>query len=81
MERKHCKTDKYGSYSLLEEAKQACASDSKCASVYDRGCDASKKDIFLCPKRIDTLQNVNIPIFYSSSKTSCIYQKGNIDTA
>ena len=61
-----CYNERYGSYTTIQAAKDACISDSNCQGVYDQGCDAGANDIFLCP----------IGISYSSSSASCIYQKG-----
>ena len=64
---KHCSDDKYGSYTTIEAAQNACTRDNNCQGVYDEGCDAlaGLDGIFLCPK--------NAP--YRTSGSSCIYQK------
>jgi len=61
----HCFDGKYGMYSSLNEARAACTKDSKCAAVYDQGCDESAKDIFLCVK----------PYRRKASTSSCIWEQ------
>ena len=68
LSRKHCFNGKYGSYSTLEAAIDDCKGDSNCGGVYDQGCDAGFKDIFLCES----------PTNYRFSVDSCIYEKTEI---
>lgn len=63
---KHCYHDRYGSYATIEAALNACTGDNKCQGVYDQGCEAEADDIYLCPTTAT----------YTTSYSSCIYQKG-----
>ena len=65
---KHCWGGSYGSYLTLQAAIDDCEGDSNCGGVYDQGCDAGYKDIFLCESSTN----------YASSGDSCIYEKTEI---
>ena len=67
MEKKHCSGDHYGSYNSVDDAKAACSVDSNCQSVYHSGCSTSGT-VFLCL----------IGSSYSTSTSSCIYEKEGI---
>ena len=68
MELKHCWGDKYGNYDSVEDAKAACSLDPNCQSVYDRDCDDSTNDVYLCP----------LGSSYENSSSSCIYDRPGI---
>ena len=42
MAKKDCKAYQYETFTQIEEAKEACSNDEKCASVVDVGCSADK---------------------------------------
>ena len=62
---KHCSSEKYGVYTTISAAQNACSADSNCKGVYDQGCDAGANDIYLCP----------VTATYQTSGSSCIYEK------
>ena len=57
-----------GEFSSVADAKKSCAYDSLCKGVYDNECDESSNDIYLC----------KVGDQYSSSSSSCIYDKRGI---
>ena len=61
---KKCDKDKYGSYSTINDAKDACRSDENCQGIYNVNCRYSS--FHLCPKGEA----------YEKSKDSCVYDKG-----
>lgn len=66
LDKKHCASDVdygYGSFGSVREAQAACSRDWNCQSVYDSGCVS--QTVYLCPFGSD----------YSSSVSSCIYEK------
>ena len=65
LDEKHCWGDHYRNFSTIQSAKDACSNDANCQGVYDQGCDAEAEDIYLC----------RISATYSSSSSSCIFQK------
>ena len=44
---KDCKAYQYETFTQIEEAKEACSNDEKCASVFDVGC-SDEKTYHLC---------------------------------
>ena len=64
----HCAADKYGSYNSVEDAEAACSMDYNCQSVYDKGCDESFNDVYLCP--LGSTQR--------TTGSHCIYEKKGI---
>jgi hypothetical protein len=66
IEKKHCWSEKYGSYPTVEAAKSDCSSDTACTGVYDRDCDGEADDIYLCGA---------VPNGYTASGASCVYKK------
>ena len=69
LDKQHCETDRYGSFSTMKSAKDACSNDTNCQGVYDRDCKSGGSnlvnDIHLCPTSAT----------YSESSSGCIYQK------
>ena len=65
LDKKHCYEDRYGSFSTIQSAKDACSNDPNCQGVYDQGCDSDANDIYLCPTSAT----------YETSSSSCIFQK------
>ena len=68
LNQKQCYRGKYGTYSTLDAAINACEGDSNCGGVYDQGCDAGANDIFLCASSTK----------YGFAETSCIYEKNEV---
>ena len=64
LDKEHCINDRYGYYSTIQSAKNACWKDENCQGVYDIGCDA-KGNHGLCPTSAS----------YMTSEGSCIYRK------
>ena len=65
MDKKHCYDDRYGRFSTIQSAKDACSNDTNCQGVYDQGCNSRANEIFLCPTSAT----------YETSSSSCIFHK------
>ena len=63
--KRQCEDNKYGLFSDIQEAKQACKEDKNCSAVYDVGCDDGSA-YHLCPDKEDIL---------GDSEVSCIHEK------
>ena len=62
---KQCEDSKYGSFSNIKDAKQACKEDKNCTAIYDIWC-GNGSVYHLCPDREDIL---------SHSDVACIHEK------
>ena len=62
---KQCEDSKYGLFSNIKDAKQACKEDKNCTAIYDMGC-GNGNVYHLCPDREDIL---------SHSDVACIHEK------
>lgn len=69
-----CFADKYGSYTTLEAAENACTADSKCQGVYHQTCGVLaifQNTFVLCPKGKTYTQSLG-------PTGSCVYQKTDL---
>ena len=65
---KSCEGHKYGNFSDIQEAKQACKADENCFAIYDVEC--KNGNVFhLCPEQ--EIQEAVLDI----SSVSCIHEK------
>ena len=62
---KQCEDNKYGLFSSIKDAKQACKEDKNCTAIYDRGC-GNGSVYHLCPDRKDILFHADV---------ACIHEK------
>ena len=60
-----CDAYAYGTFSTLDEAKQACKDNDTCSGIYDINCGADGT-FHLCPKTDDVLKDAT---------ASCVHEK------
>ena len=65
-----CYSDRYGSYTTLDAAQEACSADKNCQGIYHQTCGtiSFQSTLFLCPKDKTYSQSIG-------PTASCVYQK------
>jgi len=65
-----CYSDRYGSYTTLDAAQDACSADKNCQGIYHQTCGtiSFQSTLFLCPKDKTYSQSIG-------PTASCVYQK------